>query len=93
MGWPKVIIVPSEVIGKHMVNHFGVSAENIRIIPRSVDLKKFDIPREDMPGKSNFVIDHAAAIPKVMLIGTTIAAVSKVNLIAARASGSRMAAK
>ena len=45
MSWAKFVIVPSEVIGRHMVEEFGVLAENIRLIPRSVDLEKFNLPR------------------------------------------------
>ncbi len=56
MGWPKLVIVPSEVIGRHMIENFGVSAKHIRLIPRSVDLEKFDIPRPGQPGKSQYVI-------------------------------------
>ena len=32
------------------------SAENIRIIPRSVDLRKFNLAREEDPAKSNQVV-------------------------------------
>ncbi len=42
MGWSKLVIVPSGVIGRHMIEDFGVLPENIRRIPRSVDLSKFD---------------------------------------------------
>jgi lipopolysaccharide heptosyltransferase II len=41
MGWGKYTIVPSSVIGKHMMEDFGVPLENIRLIPRSVDLKRY----------------------------------------------------
>jgi len=47
MGWSKFVIVPSQVIGHHMIQDFGVLPESIRCIPRSVDLRKFDIPRSD----------------------------------------------
>lgn len=46
MGLSKLVIVISEVIGRHMVHDFKVPSENIRLISRSVDLKKFDLPRE-----------------------------------------------
>jgi hypothetical protein len=39
-----------------------------------------------LPRKSNFAIAHAAATPKIVLTGTTIAAVSSVNRIAAKVS-------
>ena len=41
MGWAKRVIVPSEAIGRHMIDHFKVPAESIRRIPRSVDLDRF----------------------------------------------------
>jgi len=41
MGQGKYTIVPSAVIGKHMIEDFGVPYENIRLIPRSVDLEKY----------------------------------------------------
>ncbi len=56
MGWPKLIIVPSEVIGKHMIDDFGASAENIRLIPRSVDLKKFALPKDTFQSKPEYTI-------------------------------------
>lgn len=52
MGWAKLVIVPSRIIGHHMVEDFGVPAESIRCIPRSVDLRKFNIPRDESPKKS-----------------------------------------
>ena len=51
-----MVTVPSEVIGRHMIENFGVSAKHIRLIPRGVDLEKFDIPRPGQPGKSQYVI-------------------------------------
>ncbi|MDD5019194.1 MAG: lipopolysaccharide heptosyltransferase II [Candidatus Omnitrophica bacterium] len=41
MGWGKYTIVPSSVIGKHMMEDFGVPLANIRLVPRSVDLERF----------------------------------------------------
>jgi lipopolysaccharide heptosyltransferase II len=41
MGWAKRVIVPSNVIGRHMIDDFGVPHSRIRLIPRSVDLEKF----------------------------------------------------
>ena len=42
MGWSKLVIVPSHVIGRHMIEDFNVLPRSIRRIPRSVDLDKFD---------------------------------------------------
>lgn len=47
MGWGKLIIVPSRVIGRHMIEDFKVPYERIIKIERSVDLDnfKFNYPR------------------------------------------------
>ncbi len=55
MGWGKRVIVISEVVGRHMIDHFGVHPENIRLIPRSVDLEKFKF-RARQPGRSSVVV-------------------------------------
>jgi lipopolysaccharide heptosyltransferase II len=44
MGWSKLVIVPSEVIGRHMIDDFKVSSSSIRCIPRSVNLERFRPP-------------------------------------------------
>jgi len=41
MGWAKCVIVPSNVIARHMIEDFRVPYERLRLIPRSVDLDKF----------------------------------------------------
>jgi len=56
MSWGKLIIVPSNVIGRHMIEDFNVTPENIRCIPRSVDLRKFNIPRSMDSAKSQYTI-------------------------------------
>ena len=56
MGWGKLVIVPSAVIGRHMVDAFKVPPENIRCIPRSVDAQRFQVSREETTGKSQGVI-------------------------------------
>ncbi len=62
MGWAKFVIVPSTVIGKHMIESFGVSASNVRLIPRSVDLEKFNVPRQRDSQKSHCVISMVGRI-------------------------------
>ncbi|MFH1359908.1 MAG: lipopolysaccharide heptosyltransferase II [Candidatus Omnitrophota bacterium] len=56
MGSSKLVIVPSEVIGRHMIDDFGVRQESIRLIPRSVDLKRFSKPHEEKTGKADRVV-------------------------------------
>jgi lipopolysaccharide heptosyltransferase II len=52
MGYAKRVIVPSNVIARHMIEDFGVPHERIRLIPRSVDLDKFRYtPPDKRPGK------------------------------------------
>ena len=41
MGWAKRVIVLSSIIGRHMIDDFGVPYERIKLVPRSVDLEKF----------------------------------------------------
>ncbi|MFH2138897.1 MAG: lipopolysaccharide heptosyltransferase II [Candidatus Omnitrophota bacterium] len=41
MGWGKYVIVISQIIGRRMIDDFGVSNEKIRLIYRGADLKKF----------------------------------------------------
>lgn len=55
MGWGKRVIVVSDVIGRHMVEDFGVRRENIRLIPRSVDLDKF-LFRPRKKGNPDFTV-------------------------------------
>lgn len=56
MGFPKLVIVPSEAIGRHMVEDYGVLHENIRRIPRSVDLDKFIFQNKEIVKKNNYVV-------------------------------------
>lgn len=42
MGWGKRVIVPSRVIGRHMIEDFKVQPQKIVLIPRGVDLDKFN---------------------------------------------------
>lgn len=58
MGWSKLVIVPSQVIGRHMVNHYDVPADRIRCIPRGVNLRDFQcLPeRAVKTGESNIAL-------------------------------------
>ncbi len=78
MSWSKRVIVPSTVIGKHMIEAFGVPKENIRLIHRSVDLGKFSVPRQDDPGKSAFVIALVGRITPLKGHGYFLRAMAKV---------------
>lgn len=41
MGWGKQVITISRIIGRHMIDDFGVSPERIRLVHRGVDLSQF----------------------------------------------------
>src|SRR3989338_2896369 len=41
MGWGKLVIVASRIIGKRMRDDFGVPCDKIRLIPRGVSLAEF----------------------------------------------------
>ncbi|MFB3919119.1 MAG: glycosyltransferase family 9 protein [Candidatus Velamenicoccus archaeovorus] len=56
MGWGKYTIVPSSVIGKHMMEDFGVPLANIRLIPRSVDLERFAFRGPRVRREKEFVV-------------------------------------
>ncbi|MCK5214789.1 MAG: glycosyltransferase [Candidatus Omnitrophica bacterium] len=56
MGWGKYVIVPSSIIGRHMIETYKVAAESIRCIPRSVDLKRFNVKKTETKGKSSYTI-------------------------------------
>ena len=56
MGWGKFVIVPSQVIGRHMLDDFGVPSERIKFIPRSVDPEKFTFIPPEAKSRTEFVI-------------------------------------
>jgi len=47
MGWGKFVIVPSNIVARHMISNFKVPIERIRLIPRGVDLGKFTFTGPD----------------------------------------------
>lgn len=56
MGWAKLVIVPSRAIGRHMIDTYDVPAENIRCIPRSVDISKYQNQHTIDPNKQYHVV-------------------------------------
>lgn len=58
MGWGKRVIVPSQVIARHMIQDFGVAPERIVLIPRGVDLSHFtfDADKYEKPAPQTFRI-------------------------------------
>jgi lipopolysaccharide heptosyltransferase II len=56
MGWGEIVIAISEVVGRHMVRDFSTPAEYIRVIPRSVDVAKFSLPRAPKKDPKTFTV-------------------------------------
>ena len=53
MGWGKLVIVGSNIIGKRMRDDFGVPHEKIRLIPRGVNLAEFHWKPKSAQGRSD----------------------------------------
>lgn len=78
MGWPKLVIVPSNVIGRHMIDDFSVPYQRIRLIPRSVDLEKFHFQPYGQKSKTEFIIGIIGRITPLKGHEYFLRAVSKV---------------
>ncbi|MFC1508177.1 glycosyltransferase [Candidatus Omnitrophota bacterium] len=66
MGWGRFVIVASSVIGRHMIEDFGVPRERIRFIPRGVDLDKFRFtPIETSHHKAEYKIGVVGRITPI----------------------------
>ena len=62
MGWGKVVIAPSEVIARHMIDHYKVSKDSVEIIHRSVDLTKFKLSKIDKKKDEHKVVTMVGRI-------------------------------
>jgi lipopolysaccharide heptosyltransferase II len=78
MGWSKLVIVPSQIIGQHMSESFGVKTNCIRCIPRSVDFDRFKNLPEKPKGKSVFRITIIGRITPIKGHAFFIHAMAKV---------------
>lgn len=56
MGWGKLVIVPSQIIGRHQMEDFGVPFSRIRYIPRSVNLDRFKFKGPQDKSRSEFIV-------------------------------------
>lgn len=66
MSWGRFIIVASTVMGRHMIEDFGVPRERIRFIPRGVDLEKFIFnPPNPSHAKSEYKIGVVGRITPI----------------------------
>jgi lipopolysaccharide heptosyltransferase II len=83
MGWGKLVIVPSNVVARHMINNFRVPRERIRLIPRGVDLDRFSYKNPiDKQGKQEYSIGIIGRITPIKGHIFLIRAISKVARIA-----------
>ncbi|MBF0478619.1 MAG: GT4 family glycosyltransferase PelF [Candidatus Omnitrophica bacterium] len=78
MGWSKLVIVPSRVIGRHMIDTYKVPADNIRCIPRSVDQDRFSQFKHEIKIKTNPVIAVVGRLTPIKGHTFFIKAMSKV---------------
>jgi len=48
MVWGRLVITPSDVLGRYLIETFGLPRERLRVIPRGVDLQEFAVrpPRQ-----------------------------------------------
>ncbi|MDP1853338.1 MAG: lipopolysaccharide heptosyltransferase II [Candidatus Omnitrophota bacterium] len=78
MGWGKLVIVPSNIIGKHEMNDFGVPFDRIRHIPRSVDIEKFKFNGPQEKSRTDFVVGIIGRITPIKGHTYFLKAMSKV---------------
>ncbi len=52
MVWGRLVIAPSESLGRYLIEHFGLPKDRLRVIPRGVDLEEFHFnpPTQDHEG-------------------------------------------
>jgi len=62
MSWGKFVIVASSIMAKHMVNNFGVPYDRIRLIPRGVDLARFEFRDPAAHYSNEFVVGMVSRI-------------------------------
>ncbi|MEK6715829.1 MAG: GT4 family glycosyltransferase PelF [Candidatus Omnitrophota bacterium] len=78
MGWGKLVIVPSNIIGKHEINDFGVPFSRIRHIPRSVDIDKFNFKGPQEKSRTEFIVGIIGRITPIKGHTYFLKAMSKV---------------
>jgi len=82
MGWGKKVIVLSNCIGRHMVDDFAVPHERIVLVPRSVDLEKFEYISPENKRKKEFNIGIIGRITPIKGHLYFIKAMAKVARVA-----------
>ncbi len=79
MGWGKYVIVASNIMAKHMVSHFDVPHDRIRLIPRGVDLERFRFRGPQARQSSWFVVGMVSRITPLKGHADFIKAVAILN--------------
>lgn len=79
MGWGRFVIVPSNIIAKHMVNDFTVPYERIRFIPRGVDLSTFKFRDPNSRPNKGFTVGMVSRITPLKGHSYFIKAISILN--------------
>ena len=77
-GWARFVIVASSVIGRHMIEDFGVPHERVRLIPRGVDLDKFKFNAPDNSSKSEYRIGVIGRVTPIKGHGFFLQAIARV---------------
>src|SRR3990167_11351259 len=67
MGWGKLVILPSQIIGRRMIDDFAVPAERIRLIPRSVDAENFTFISPEKKSKFHYREDLEILVKRLGL--------------------------
>jgi lipopolysaccharide heptosyltransferase II len=79
MGWGRFVIVASSIIGRHMIEDFGVPRDRIRFIPRGVDLEKFRFnPMDPSRQKTEYRIGVVGRITPIKGHAFFLQAIAKV---------------
>jgi lipopolysaccharide heptosyltransferase II len=82
MSWGKLVIVPSNVVARHMISNFKTPIQRIRLIPRGLDLEKFVFRKpQDKKDKSEYSIAVIGRITPIKGHVYLIRAMSKVARI------------
>ena len=79
MGWGKFVIVASNIMAKHMAHDFGVPYERIRLIPRGVDLGRFNFIDPGTRRSDEFTVGMVSRITPLKGHADFIKAVAAIN--------------
>ena len=75
MAWGKLVIVPSQIIGRHQMQDFGVPFSRIRHIPRSVDMNRFKFKGPDKKSRSELIVVFGEDLAALLGLGFALLAI------------------